>query len=403
VAQLPPAATTKIDLVTVSIAENPPNANGTDLNTANNAAALESDNIIGVWNGTGTDWTAPGSWSNGVVPTTQNVAIPSDATNPPTIPAATNITESSVFLAKDLTIGSGSTLTATSTVSLGANKVLGTGTLIIGNNATITRTTGQVNCPLQKNFLNGAIAEGTESVADTSAPDLVQATTFTFPVGTVSGFFPVDVTPTVGSTGSLTVQTIDGTAGSPGVVPPLDNTKTLQRYWTLTGGAGITADLKFSYGATGTPGTESNYKPQRVTGGVATSFTDTCPAGPCVTCPGSCVDESSNYIFVPAQSSLGGNWTASDFVSITTAAMVSVAGRVVTPDGRAIRGVRVTLDDGTGHPMSMITNAFGYYRFDEVQSGGTYLLNATSRVYTFTPRVVTVNDSLTDVDLTALP
>lgn len=52
--------------------------------------------------------------------------------------------------------------------------------------------------------------------------------------------------------------------------------------------------------------------------------------------------------------------------------------------------------------MTMVTNAFGYYHFDEVQSGGTYLLNAQARGYTFTPRVLAVNDELTDLDLTAL-
>jgi hypothetical protein len=222
---------------------------------------------------------------------------------------------------------------------------------------------------------------------------------FTFPVGTASGFFPVDVTPTGGSTGNLTIQTFDGTAG---VVPPLDNTKTLQRYWAVSGGAGITADMKFFYNATATPGTPANYKPQRVTPGApptATSFIDSCAPGPCATCPSTCVDETSpnHYIFIPgaAGAAFAGNWTASELAP--TAAQVGVSGRVLSADGHAIRGAHVTLDDGTGHPMTAISNAFGYYRFSEVQSGRTYILNAITRGYTFTPRVLSVNDELSDI------
>jgi len=183
----------------------------------------------------------------------------------------------------------------------------------------------------------------------------------------------------------------------------LDPTKTLGRFWTLTGGSGITADVKFSYGPiNGAPppgtkvnGNEANYKPQFVVGGVATSFADNCAPGT------SCVDQTNHFIFVPNRTTFAGNWTASELAP--TAAQVGVSGRVLSADGQALRGVRVTLDDGTGHAMTMITNAFGYYRFDEVQSGGSYLLNATARGYIFTPRVVSVNDSLTDVDITALP
>jgi hypothetical protein len=115
------------------------------------------------------------------------------------------------------------------------------------------------------------------------------------------------------------------------------------------------------------------------------------------------VDQTNHFIFMPAVSngSFVGNWTASEIAP--TAAPVAVSGRVLTADGQAIRGVRITLDDGTGHAMTAISNAFGYYRFSEVQSGGTYIMNATARGYTFTPRVMSVNDELTDVNLTALP
>jgi hypothetical protein len=159
----------------------------------------------------------------------------------------------------------------------------------------------------------------------------------------------------------------------------------------------MTADMTFTYTGTATPGTEANYKPQRVTAGVATSFADACPP------PASCVDQTNDFIFAPGVSTFNGNWTASDFTAAPTAAMVSVSGRVTTSDGTALRGARITLDDGTGHRLTAISNAFGYYRFDSVASGSTVLVSASSRGYTFTPRVVTVSDAIADLDITALP
>jgi hypothetical protein len=74
----------------------------------------------------------------------------------------------------------------------------------------------------------------------------------------------------------------------------------------------------------------------------------------------------------------------------------------VTAFGTALRGATVVLDDGTGHPVSVMTNAFGYYTAS-VTVGTTYMLNASARGYVFTPRVITATDTLTDVDIVASP
>ncbi|MFL6375054.1 MAG: carboxypeptidase-like regulatory domain-containing protein, partial [Pyrinomonadaceae bacterium] len=226
------------------------------------------------------------------------------------------------------------------------------------------------------------------------APNAPPPTVFTYPVGTAAGMFEVQVTPTVTSGGSLTIQNFDGNPA------PTGAGTTLQRFWTTSSGGGITADVKFFYHATGTPGTVANYRELRV---VPVNQVQSFPNG--APCPGAgspCVDNTAKTIFVAGASSFNANWTAGEPLG-TTAAMVGVSGRVLTADGIAIRGVRVTLDDGTGHPISATSNAFGYYHFDAVQSGGTFMLNATSRGYTFSPRVVSVTDQLTGLDLTALP
>lgn len=87
-------------------------------------------------------------------------------------------------------------------------------------------------------------------------------------------------------------------------------------------------------------------------------------------------------------------------LAVPTAAGVSVGGRVVTADGAGIRNTTVTLTDSTGAPRTALTNAFGYYRFDDVEAGGNYILSVSSKQYTFdTPvRSITVNDQISDAD-----
>lgn len=86
-----------------------------------------------------------------------------------------------------------------------------------------------------------------------------------------------------------------------------------------------------------------------------------------------------------------------------TAAPAFLSGRVVTADGRGIRGVRVTLTGLDGVARTATTSAFGYYRFDDLAAGETYVIAAGSKTYRFTPRTVFLTDNLTGVDLTADP
>ena len=85
-------------------------------------------------------------------------------------------------------------------------------------------------------------------------------------------------------------------------------------------------------------------------------------------------------------------------VQAPTAADVSVSGRVMTSNGRGIRNARVTLTDQAGITRSVITGAFGYYRFDDVEAGQTVILSVVSKRFQFEPRVVTVIDNVADLD-----
>ncbi|QQS32421.1 MAG: right-handed parallel beta-helix repeat-containing protein [Acidobacteriota bacterium] len=85
-----------------------------------------------------------------------------------------------------------------------------------------------------------------------------------------------------------------------------------------------------------------------------------------------------------------------------TSAGVSVSGRVLTAAGVAIRGTTVTITDDNGVVRTAVTSSLGYYAFEGVQAGRTYVVTAVSRRYRFTPRIVNVADPISDLDLVAL-
>jgi hypothetical protein len=86
-----------------------------------------------------------------------------------------------------------------------------------------------------------------------------------------------------------------------------------------------------------------------------------------------------------------------------TAAPAFLSGRVVTADGRGIRGARVTATGLDGVARTALTSTFGYYRFDDLTAGETYVVAVGSKSYRFVPRTVFLADSLTDVDFIADP
>ena len=85
----------------------------------------------------------------------------------------------------------------------------------------------------------------------------------------------------------------------------------------------------------------------------------------------------------------------------STAAAVSVSGRVLTAQGRGLRNARLTLTDSSGNTRTAISTTFGYYRFDEVAAGETYILEVGSKQYSFSPQVLTVMEEISDLNFTA--
>ncbi len=77
---------------------------------------------------------------------------------------------------------------------------------------------------------------------------------------------------------------------------------------------------------------------------------------------------------------------------------VSVSGRVTGPDGRGLGNTIVSMIDSLGQRRTATTSSFGYYTFDNVRIGETYLIGVSSRRYRFSPRQLQVDGNLTDID-----
>lgn len=85
-----------------------------------------------------------------------------------------------------------------------------------------------------------------------------------------------------------------------------------------------------------------------------------------------------------------------------TAASVSISGRIFNPRGRGLRNARVTLTASGGSTRTVLSGTFGYYSFDEVAAGETYIITVVSKRYQFTPQVLTITEELDNIEFTAL-
>jgi CSLREA domain-containing protein len=86
---------------------------------------------------------------------------------------------------------------------------------------------------------------------------------------------------------------------------------------------------------------------------------------------------------------------------VPTAANVAVSGQVRDENGNPLSRVTVRLTGSTGNVRQTLTNQFGYFTFEDVPSGETYIAEAIHRRYTFTAQVIGVVDEITDLEFVA--
>ncbi len=149
-------------------------------------------------------------------------------------------------------------------------------------------------------------------------------------------------------------------------------------------------------------GTTLNYKP-----GPTSPVLDTIPNGVngCGTAPFN-VDQRN--MVRPTDSN--NDMTAAcekgaDEVMAITAAGVSVSGQVLNGTSGKATGIAnavVTLVDGNGNTRVARTNSFGYYVFDDLEVGQTYVFYVSARRYQFSTQVVSLTNAVTNQNFTPI-
>ncbi len=86
-----------------------------------------------------------------------------------------------------------------------------------------------------------------------------------------------------------------------------------------------------------------------------------------------------------------------------TAANVSVGGRVSTAEGYGISRARISIVNQNGETRTVSTNSFGYFRFNEIPAGQTYILSVRAKGFQFDSQVLNVSEDIQNADVTALP
>jgi hypothetical protein len=103
---------------------------------------------------------------------------------------------------------------------------------------------------------------------------------------------------------------------------------------------------------------------------------------------------------------LAGDVTGVEFTAfVPTSAAVSISGRVLTSSGVGLRNASLTLSESSsGVRKEIRTSSFGYYNFEGLEAGKTYVLEVRARGYTFKApvRMVTAVDSISDLDFVAV-
>ena len=84
-----------------------------------------------------------------------------------------------------------------------------------------------------------------------------------------------------------------------------------------------------------------------------------------------------------------------------TAAPVTVVGRVFA-NMRPLRGAYVVMS-GPGGSVRAVTNTFGYFRFDNVEAGESYVINVTAKQYRFESRVINADSDVMDLVFNGQP
>lgn len=312
------------------------------------------------------DWHTGSNWETNAVPAfNSNAIIPEGSTNI-NISFADVTMDDLMVKGGTLNISAGRTLTINGSLNLKGGTITGEGTLVIAN------------CQSE-----GILSGGATAYIQTTLVRCVDGTdTYTFPVGTSNNYSPVTIKGITGS-GNISIKANQGAySGAASGLP----TNRLARWWNIENpGGGVTnADLYFNFPQADIAGSETNYRAYRIAGGTAQMIT-------------SSVNTFSNYVTAENVSQFS-DWTLAELAP--TAAEVSLGGQVSTASGQGISRASVSLTKPNGETVTVLTNAFGYYRFDELEAGQTYIISINHKRHQFKSpiRIITIIEDVWDID-----
>lgn len=131
--------------------------------------------------------------------------------------------------------------------------------------------------------------------------------------------------------------------------------------------------------------------------------TNTCPSNPQGNNPPFALNTDQRSAGFVRIHNLIADIGAYEFQLIPSSAAVSITGRVLSANDEGISGASVSIIDASGIRRASLTNQFGYFDFQNIPSGETYIVEAAHKQYVFTPRVITLNEDLAGLDITAQP
>lgn len=318
-----------------------------------------------------TDWFAGANWTTGAPPASGTSVVIPAGTGPIDISSGDVTLEDLMLNGGTLTVGAGRTLTVNGTLSLSGGKINGPGSVIVTRCKPDAIMFGGSNSYVEATL--------TRCVNDVGP--------YNFDVGTANGYSPITIKNVTGA-GNVSVKPNQGAYSGPATGLPANR---LGRWWQIENpGGGVTnANLFLGYLDSDVSGIEGNYGAYRISGGIASGLT-------------SIVNTFSNTVNAPNVTGFS-DWTLADLSP--TVANASVGGRVITAAGNGIGKTVVSLTDQSGNARTVLTNAFGYYRFENVEVGQTYVVAAQNKRFQFAnpTQIISVKSDVTDADFVSSP
>lgn len=84
---------------------------------------------------------------------------------------------------------------------------------------------------------------------------------------------------------------------------------------------------------------------------------------------------------------------------VFSSAGVSVGGRVASKGGFGIGNATVTITDEGGTVRTATTNNFGFFRIEDIPAGQSVVVEVRSRRHAFSPRVLNIEEAISDLEI----